>query len=195
MINTTKHLLDCGFQAIYGYTESDEISILLHKEETSFSRKLRKYDSVLAGEASAAFTSALGKAATFDCRISQLPTEQNVVDYFRWRNEDASRNALNGWIYWTLRKEGISARTASRQLENLPSKDKHEMLFKRGINFNELPLWQRRGVGVYWETYLKEGKDPRTNTVVPVERSRLKVDMELPMKDAYGEFVRGFLVP
>ena len=33
--------------------------------------------------------------AAFDCRISQLPSLDLVVDYFRWRGEDARRNALN----------------------------------------------------------------------------------------------------
>ena len=34
---------------------------------------LRKYNSTLAGEASAKFTLLLGSVASFDCRISQLP--------------------------------------------------------------------------------------------------------------------------
>ncbi len=35
------------------------------------------------------FSLKLGQPACFDCRISQLPTAELVVDYFRWRNEDA----------------------------------------------------------------------------------------------------------
>ena len=38
--------------------------------------------------------------------MCELPTEQLVVDYFRWRQSDATRCALNGWCYWTLRKAG-----------------------------------------------------------------------------------------
>jgi tRNA(His) 5'-end guanylyltransferase len=194
MVETVKHCMDCGFRALYGYTESDEISILLHKDENAFGRKLRKYNSVLAGEASAAFTHLIGRPAAFDCRISQLPTEEDVVTYFRWRNEDASRNALNGHCYWMLRKEGVTATAATRQLKGLGVAPKNEMLFKRGVNFNELPLWQRRGIGIYPETYTKEGRDPRyPDKVIPVTRTRLKIDMELPMKEAYGEFVRKFL--
>ena len=30
MVNTVKHLMQCGFRVIYGYTESDEISLLFH---------------------------------------------------------------------------------------------------------------------------------------------------------------------
>jgi tRNA(His) 5'-end guanylyltransferase len=39
----------------------------------------------------------LGAHAAFDCHISQLPNAGLVRDYFCWRNEDAHRNALNGW--------------------------------------------------------------------------------------------------
>lgn len=74
-------------------TESDEISLLFEQDERLFGRKLRKYNSTLAGEASATFSLLLGKRATFDCRISQLPNSSLVVDYFRWRSEDAGRNS------------------------------------------------------------------------------------------------------
>ncbi len=95
MLETTEHLMNCGFRAIFGFTESDEISLLLHRDDTTFGRKTRKLVSVLAGEASARFSLLLGTVACFDARVSQLPSIDLVVDYFRWRNEDAHRNALN----------------------------------------------------------------------------------------------------
>lgn len=113
MLGTTEHLVNCGFRVIYGYTQSDEISLLFHRDEDSFGRKLRKYNSLLAAEASAKFSLLLGSPAAFDCRIIQLPNENLVVDYFRWRNEDAHRNALNAHCYWALRKEGLDANSSS----------------------------------------------------------------------------------
>ena len=83
MIETTTHLMNCGFKAIYGYTQSDEISILFHPNITTFDRKIRKYNSILAGEASAKFSLLLQDLACFDCRISELPNVNLVVDYFR----------------------------------------------------------------------------------------------------------------
>lgn len=44
--------------------------------EDAFGRKLRKYQSVLAGEASAVFSLQLGAVGVFDCRLSQLPRRQ-----------------------------------------------------------------------------------------------------------------------
>jgi len=194
MIATTEHLMDCGFRMIYGYTQSDEISLLFHPNDESFHRKLRKLNSVLAGEASAKFSLQLGAMGCFDCRISQLPTNELVCDYFRWRSEDAHRNAMNAHCYWMLRKQGKNENAAADQLLRMPVADKNELLFQNGINFNDLPNWQKRGVGIYWETYQKPGKNPKTGEEVMAERRRLKRDFALPMKDEYANLIKDLLV-
>jgi tRNA(His) guanylyltransferase len=56
MVATAESLMDCGFRVVYAYTESDEISLLFDIGEQLFGRKLRKYNSTLAGEASANFS-------------------------------------------------------------------------------------------------------------------------------------------
>ena len=193
MVTTVEHLMQCGFRVIYGYTQSDEISLLFHRDETAFDRELRKYHSILAGEASAKFSLLLGDLAAFDCRISQLPNEDLVVDYFRWRNEDAHRNALNAHCYWSLRKQGQTDTQATKALLKLSVAAKNELLFQNGINFNDLPSWQKRGIGLYWETYEKTGLNPKTDEPVVTERRRIHVDYDLPMKDAYEAFIRGLL--
>jgi tRNA(His) 5'-end guanylyltransferase len=190
MLETVEHLMDCGFAVIYGYTESDEISLLLSLRENRYNRKLRKLDSILAGEASARFSLSLGDVAAFDCRISQLPTLDNVIDYFRWRSEDAHRNALSSHCYWLMRKLGQSVAEATAALKRMSAADKNEFLFQQGINYNDLPLWQRRGSGVYWEEYERAAEDRLTGEQVTVRRKRLKRDLELPMKDAYSEFIK-----
>ena len=189
MVATTEHLMNCGFRCVYGYTQSDEISLLFHPEIDTFDRKLRKYDSILAGEASAKFSLLLGSHAAFDCRISQLPNENLVRDYFRWRNEDAHRNALNGYCYWQLRKDGASATQATKRLNKMSVADKNELLFQYGINFNDVPNWQKRGTGLYWESFSKAGFNPKTGQAVNAERRRVKIDYDLPMKDEYSEFI------
>jgi len=190
MIETTAHLMNCGFNALYGYTQSDEISLLFHPRITTFDRKVRKYNSILAGEASAKFSVLLQDLACFDCRISELPNVDLVVDYFRWRNEDAHRNALNAHCYWLLRKEGQSVRDATAALDRLSVAEKNELLWQREINFNDLPLWQRRGTGVYWERYQKTGTNPLTQEVVATTRRKLHTNLELPMRDEYDALVR-----
>jgi tRNA(His) 5'-end guanylyltransferase len=189
MLTTIDHLMNCGIDIKYAYTQSDEISLLFAYNETTFSRKLRKLNSVLAGEASAKFSLLLGDVACFDCRISQLPNVEEVVNYFRWRHEDAHRNALNAHCYWCLRRDGKTATQATTMMTGLSVADKNELLFQHEINFNQLPNWQKRGVGLYWEEYQKQGFNPITGETVPALRRRIKRDIDLPMKDEYSKFI------
>ena len=106
MVKTVEALMNYGFRVIYGYTESDEISLLFHPDEDTFGRKVRKYNSILAGVASSMFSLELGQPGIFDCRMVPLPTIERVKDYFQWRQEDAHRNSLNSHCYWMLRKQG-----------------------------------------------------------------------------------------
>lgn len=193
MTGTIEHLMQCGFKVVYGYTQSDEISLLFSLNEGSFQRKERKFNSVLAGEASAKFSLLLGDLAVFDCRICQLPTPPLVVDYFRWRQEDAHRNALHAHCYWKARALGASANQATALFSGKSMAAKNEYLFQHGINFNDLPAWQKRGTGVYWETVNKEGVNKKTGEATQTTRRHLKVDYELPMKDHYDEFIRQFI--
>ena len=194
MVETTQHLMDCGFQVVYGYTESDEVSLLFDLNTNVFSRKLRKYNSILAGEASAKFSVMLGESAVFDCRISQLPRKKDVVDYFRWRHEDAHRNALNAHCYWLLRKEGHDYKAVTAMLEGKTTAFKNELLFKNGINFNELPTWQKRGVGIVWGTEDRQGFNPVKQQLEISTKRCLKVDRDLPLGNGYSEYVSNILL-
>ncbi|WP_420346880.1 tRNA(His) guanylyltransferase Thg1 family protein [Pelagibius sp.] len=194
MVETGRHLMDCGFNFLLCYSQSDEISLLFHPEEACFGRKLRKLNSVLAGEASAKFSLLLGDLASFDCRISQLPRSVDVVDYFRWRNEDAHRNALNAHCYWLLRKDGQKPKEAQKALDGLSVADKNELLFqKAGINFNDLPQWEKRGWVLRWEAMTKRATDPNTGEAIEVERRQLALDLDLPMREAFSEMIRSLL--
>jgi tRNA(His) 5'-end guanylyltransferase len=190
MLSTAEYLMSgCGFNVVYAYTQSDEISLLFSLGEDSFQRKLRKLVSILSGEASARFSLLLGALGVFDCRISQLPSEEHVVDYFRWRNEDAHRNALNAHGYWLLRKQGRTVGQATAALKGLSAADKNELLFQNGVNFNDLPLWQKRGCGLYWEEYEREAENPVTGEKMTARRRRVRRDLELPMKEEYSAFI------
>lgn len=196
MLQTTEHLMtQCGFKILYGFTQSDEISLLFGLAENSFQRKQRKLLSILAGEASAKFSQLLGAVAAFDCRLSLLPTTDLVVDYFRWRSEDAHRNALNAHCYWLLRKQDRTVSEATRALHGLSVAAKNEMLFQQGINFNDLPAWQKRGSGLYWEEYDRPALNPMTGAQGTTRRRRLRHDLELPLKEEYATFLHKLLAP
>lgn len=189
MIATVKGLMDCGFRIIYGYTESDEISLLFHRNENTFGRKVRKYNSILAGMASATFSLELGRPVAFDCRLVPLPNIELVKDYFLWRQEDAHRNALNAHCYWMLRKEGKSVEGATSLLEGKSVSYKNDLLFSSGINFDKLPSWQKRGVGIYWDEIEKTGYNPIKDSEEKAVRRALKVDIELELGEKYAKMI------
>ena len=143
-----------GFQVVYAYTMSDEISLLIHPMDETYGRKTRKIVSCLAGQTSAFLQRYMSENFTvdalfaFDARLSILPHEQAVVDYFRWRQSEATRNCINAYCYWLLRqKDGKNKRDATSELRGMNFSELNEFLFRREINFNDLPLWERRGIG------------------------------------------------
>jgi tRNA(His) guanylyltransferase len=192
MRQTAQVLLE-ELQGIYAYTESDEISLLFQPDWDLFDREVEKLVSISASIASATFSLAYQGRAYFDSRVWLGTNKGQVVDYFRWRQEDAARCALNGWCHWTLRKEGKSPAAAMAELQGQSVAFKNELLFQRGINFNDLPLWQRRGTGLYWEAYEKAGYDPIRQVEVTAIRRRVKIVEDLPMKEAYEKFIRDIL--
>jgi len=194
MIHTVEHLMTrCGFKIQYGYTESDEISLLLHPEDKAFNHKARKLLSVLAGEASAAFSAQLGIPAAFDCRLCEFPNTQLVTDYLRWRQEDARRNALNSHCYWMLRKQGKSKNEATAQVSGKSIAHKNELLLQNGINFNNLPAWQKHGIGLRWVQTEHEGFNPIKGVTETAVRNTLQVDTNLPIGDAYTTYITTLL--
>ena len=190
MVETVKHLMDCGFRAIYGYTESDEISILFNKKEHSFGRVLRKYLSILSSEASSKFSLLLNDTASFDCRLSLLPSIEYVSDYFRWRMGDSSRNCLNSYCYWILRNNGKGAKEASDILKGLCHSKLINFLKSHEVELDSIPRWERYGIGVFWESFSKAGTNILTNAEDIAKRRRLSVDMNLPKGDDYKFYIQ-----
>ena len=71
---------------------------------------------------------------------------------------------------------------------------KNELLFQRGINYNDLPSWQKRGIGVYYTDVMKEGFNPITNEKVMVKRRVIKDDYELPLSEEYRDFIGKIMI-
>lgn len=104
----------------------------------------------------------LKRIPMFDGRIVCYPTNKNIRDYLSWRQVDCHINNLYNTTFWTLVKEiedneidgsnetkkQRSARArAEVQKTLLPtfSADKNEILFQRGVNYNNLPEVFKKG--------------------------------------------------
>lgn len=195
MIKTTYHLMNIGFKVIYGYTQSDEISLLLHLDENGFNRKTRKLLSIFAGEASGVFSLQIGSPACFDARICVLPATDLVKDYFSWRQEDAHRNGLNTHCYWLLRQQGNSPASCDAFLSHQSSQAKLALLMQHGIDFDLVANWQKWGVGIYWHTTQKQGFNPKTGEQTTTTRNALIINEQLPTGDEYRSLIDQILTP
>lgn len=158
MIQATKTIVE-STHATIAYTQSDEISIVWNNvlgNANWFDGKIMKMSSVLAGLASSAFIRAIFKnwpqdeafkllerCPHFDARVIAMPSLTEVANMLLWRNLDATKNALS---------MAASHYYSHSELMNKNSSDKNEMLFQKGINFNEYPASFKRGTWISRKT-------------------------------------------
>lgn len=192
MITAAKEVFT-SLNGIYAYIFSDEISVLFPPSWCLFGRRAEKIISVSAGLAAAAFTNACGEKALFDSRIWLGENTVDVTDYFQLRQWNAGRCALHSWCYWTLRKSGEGLHEANEKLRKKDAAFQRELLRGAGIDFNNIPIWQTRGMAIYMENYQKEGYNPLTRESVSAMRKRIKTDLELPVGRNYRLFVERML--
>lgn len=169
MIETTKYMVEKTHARI-GYTQSDEISLVWVQDEYDseifFSGKIHKMVSVLASLTTARFcqiafdSEHLSKFAAkhlphFDCRVFQLPNRAEAANAFLWREQDATKNAIS-----------MAARAfySHKQLDHKNGAEMQEMLFAKGINFNDYPPFFKRG------TFVRRVTEQRPLTAAELER-------------------------
>ncbi|MFP5214094.1 MAG: hypothetical protein ACLGPL_12025 [Acidobacteriota bacterium] len=56
-----------------------------------------------------------------------------------------------------LRHQGHTAFEAMESLYALSSSQENALLFRGGINYNDLPARQKRSTGLFWEVHAKMG--------------------------------------
>jgi tRNA(His) guanylyltransferase len=181
------------FSPLLIFTFSDEINILL--SEIPFKGRVEKLDSVFASFITGSFTKNINKylinfnkddisdlkPVSFDSRVIPL-SENEVVEYFKNRQNETWRNCLNGYSYWKLKNEYGKSR-AVEILDKKKSSQLHEILFERGLNITDIPQWQRRGIGLYKKEIPKTGYNPINKEKVTSTRLRIHKDWEMPLFD------------
>jgi tRNA(His) 5'-end guanylyltransferase len=150
MIETVKYLVK-ETNANCGYTQSDEITLMWYtdKIESSiyFDGRLFKMLSDLSAMASVYFNRRLveflpekaDKMPRFDSRVYNVPTLDEAVNSFLWREQDATKNSIS---------MAAQAFYSHGELMNKSGSDKQEMLFQKGINWNDYPVFFKRGTYV-----------------------------------------------
>jgi tRNA(His) 5'-end guanylyltransferase len=141
MVETAKVVLAEIQGCDFCYSQSDEVSFLITDYRTIgtqpwFAYDSRKMISISAALAAAEFSRRYGRNVAFDSRVFSLPHDE-VVNYFIWRQMDATRNAIT-----------MAAREcfSHNQLHKKNGKEMQEMLFQEhGINFNDYPVVRKRG--------------------------------------------------
>ncbi len=150
MIKTAEYLVK-ETNARCGYTQSDEITLVWLAEdwesEIFFSGKLQKMNSILASMTTAYFNKWLkdhipekkDELPLFDSRVFQVPTEWEATNCFIWREMDATRNSV---------QMAARALYSHAECENKDTSALMDMLFEKGINWNEYRSEFKRGTYV-----------------------------------------------
>ena len=145
MVEVTKRLVS-ELNACIGYTQSDEISLVLYsndfKKEVFFNGKLQKLCSVSASMATAFFNELAKEKfpdkplALFDSRVWTVPSKVEAANAFLWREQDATKNSIS-----------MAARHyySHKELQNKNGSEMQEMLFQAGVNWNDYPSFFKRG--------------------------------------------------
>jgi len=187
MKEVTKQLVIFSSAKI-GYTQSDEITLVLHSEnldsQVFFDGSIFKTVSVLAAFASAKFNKLLseylpeksGEMPIFDCRAWNVPSKEEAVNALIWRELDATKNSISmaAQMYFP-----------HKQLMGKTGNEKQEMLFSVGVNWNDYPAFFKRGV------YFQRRKVVRKFTTNEIEKlpkkhnARNSPDLEIERTDIF----------
>lgn len=168
MQDTTKMLCENIQGCVFGYTQSDEITLVLidYKELEScawFDNQIQKIVSVVSSMATNFFNKNLLDEieyekvkinpngvkinlmqdklfkAIFDARVFNLPPYE-VINNIIWRQQDATRNSINSLAQSLF---------PHKQLQGLNCKTvQDKMLTEKNINWNDLTAPQKRGTAV-----------------------------------------------
>lgn len=134
--------------AVVGYTQSDEITLVLYSNDRKsliyHNGKKQKIVSKLAAECSLIFNEEVSiylpyhnNKATFDCRVYQVPTLNDACSQLLWRENDATKNSIQALaqsLYSHKSLHGLN----SNQLQD-------KMFTEKGVNWNDLPARIKRG--------------------------------------------------
>lgn len=169
------------FSALFTYTFSDEISLLL--DNVPFGGRVEKINSVMASFTASSFVmhydTEFRKPPAFDSRIIPI-NDDDILKYFRWRQDESWRNCVNSHGISYL-KSKYSNTEANDKIKGMNLSDIHEFLFANGINLNDVETYKKRGIAVYRKNKKVVGFNKKENRNQTSYRSYIFTDWELPI--------------
>lgn len=150
MIETTKYLVK-ETNAVVGYTQSDEITLILYSTDKHSSiyndGKKQKILSKLTAKCTSFFNETRkkflpnhDKVAVFDCRIYQTPTLHDACLQLLWRENDATKNSIS------MLAQSLFSHSSLQNLDGSQMQDK--MMLEKNVNWNDLDRKYKRGTYV-----------------------------------------------
>jgi len=147
MNDTMKYLCGQIQGAVIGYTQSDEISIIMtdfekHDTDAWYGGNIQKIVSVAASMATYAFNTHaanvgnkfLGKVGLFDARTFTIPSRTEVINYLVWRQKDAERNSVQMLAQSMFSQKKLHGKNIEAQ---------KEMCAKEGNDWEEVAVDKR----------------------------------------------------
>jgi tRNA(His) guanylyltransferase len=173
MVHTTMDLVE-ETNALVGYTQSDEIS-LLWLDNVYFGGKVHKMLSHLAAQTTLSFYKNhgfrySGRRPTFDARVWVVPSKREAANYFVWREKDAIKNSISmaAHCYYS-----------DTELHQKNSDERQELLFQKGVNWNAYPKHFKRGTFVRREEFKRRLSPEELQDLPPLHHARKNPDMRV----------------
>jgi tRNA(His) 5'-end guanylyltransferase len=182
---TCKYLAENIMGCKIVYHQSDEISLLLTNydkltTQSWFENNLQKLVSVSASMTTAKFNEIMRtkypdkSLATFDSRAWVLPQDE-VCNYFLWRQQDATKNSIS---------MVAQANFPHKQLQGLNGDQMQDkLMLEKNVNWNDLPVWQKRGVCIT-KQYYNKGE---------ALRSKWDIDQETPVFSQSRDYIEQYV--
>jgi tRNA(His) 5'-end guanylyltransferase len=154
MNETAKFLCENVQGTRFAYVQSDEISIVMTDfdkltTDAWYDGNIQKIVSISASLATAKFNELRpGKLAFFDSRVFTIPYQTEAENYFIWRQQDATRNSILSVAYSLYSNKEVHGKNID-QLQ--------EMIWQKGINWNDFAPRYKRGRMIVKEEYEKSG--------------------------------------
>lgn len=176
MIEVTKYLVDQTHAKI-GYTQSDEITLVLYSENLQngsvlFDGRVQKIASNFASMASTKFllemqkrfpekVDGTKKLPSFDARVFPVPSKTEAANNLVWRCQDCSKNSIAMVAQCHFSPDELKG-VNGKQMQ-------YKLLTERDINWNDFSSNEKQGTFVRKEQVLVKLSDERLANI-PVDK-------------------------